>query len=73
MQSADLASSDTSLTPGQALQTVIIGPSGVSGQSVAVNGTNLFSLPNLTTELRGFTIMTPVERQHRSRRRWVCR
>jgi hypothetical protein len=55
-----VASSDTSLTPGQALQTVILGPAGVSGPSAVVSATDLFSLPELKTELRGFTIMTSV-------------
>lgn len=58
--SADPTSSDSIFNPGQALQTVLLAPSGVTGQSIVVNGSNILSLPNLQTELAGFTIMTQV-------------
>lgn len=58
--SASLSSTDTTLIPGQALQTVIRPIAPTNGVTIGVSATNLFSLPNFSTELAGFTILIPL-------------
>jgi hypothetical protein len=61
--SADISSTDSSLIPGQALQTVIRPPvptSSTTTPSVAVTANNVASVPGLATEIAGFTIATPL-------------
>jgi hypothetical protein len=59
--SVDPSSTDGNLVPGLALKTVIAAPLPASGQSVAtVTATNLTSLPSFATELRGFSIASPL-------------
>lgn len=58
--SASTSSTDTSLIAGQALQTVIQPPTPTTGPTIGVNATNVFSLPNFTTEISGFTIDIPL-------------
>lgn len=57
--SADTSSTDTNLVPGLALKTVISAPLS-SQQVVTVRATNLSGLSGYPTELRGFTIASPL-------------
>ncbi|MHC5544367.1 DUF1565 domain-containing protein, partial [Singulisphaera rosea] len=52
---ADPSSTDSNVVPGNA-QATIIRPSVGSSGSPAVTATGLFSVPGLSTEIRGFTI-----------------
>ncbi len=58
--SADPTSTDANLVPGLALKTVIR-PDAVAGRaSRSVVGNNLVSLPSFVTEVRGFTLASPL-------------
>jgi hypothetical protein len=59
--SADNASTDTSFVPGQALKTIIYTPATVTGQSVVVTADHTINLPQVQTEIAGFTIGNPLQ------------
>ena len=58
--SADISSTDTTLVNGNALYTVIRAPYSASGSGVSVIANNLASYGELDTEIRGFSIDTPL-------------
>ncbi|HWE38007.1 MAG TPA: Ig-like domain-containing protein [Isosphaeraceae bacterium] len=58
--SASFASTATTLVPGNALATVIRAPAATNGRTISVTGSNLISVPDFATEIRGFAISTPL-------------
>ena len=59
--SADPASTNTSVVPGLALKAIIRPSAPTDGsRSITIRGTNLVSTPGFTTEVRGFTIASPL-------------
>ncbi len=58
--SADNSSTDSHFVPGLALQTVIRAPANNGAPTTTVTGTNLYSIPALSTEIAGFTIASPL-------------
>ena len=54
--SADRTSTNTTLVPGNALQTIIRPSLSATSPGIGVVGSNLTSLPTFTTEFSGFTV-----------------
>jgi hypothetical protein len=59
--SASPASTNTQFVPGNATQTIIRTPVANTGTDAAVIATNLISLPEVQTEIGGFSISNPLQ------------